>query len=67
MINENQETIADIVSEMRNEWAEVYYSEETRRRDGAYCDNKFVAIEPSEIADRIEAARQSCIKPYSRM
>lgn len=52
----SQETIADIVAEMRNEWAKVYFSGGTRRRDGAYCDNKFVVIEPSEVADRIEAA-----------
>ena len=56
MRNAKQEKVEDIVAEMRNEWAEVYYSEGTRRRDGAYCDNKFVAIEPSEVSDRIEAA-----------
>lgn len=50
------ETFAEIVKEMRVEWAQVYFSEGSRRKDGEYCDNEFVAIEPSNVADRLEAA-----------
>ena len=54
----NNETVADIANEMRSEWAQVYFSEGSRRKDGEYCDNEFVAIEPETVADRIEAAHQ---------
>ena len=57
MASEN-ETVADIANEMRIEWAQVYFSEGSRRKDGEYCDNEFVAIEPETVADRIEAAHQ---------
>ena len=57
MASEN-ETVADIANEMRSEWAQVYFSEGSRRKDGEYCDNEFVAIEPETVADRIEAAHQ---------
>ena len=50
------ETIAEIGKEMRDEWAQVYFSEDSRRKDGEYCDDGFVAIEPEAVADRIEAA-----------
>ena len=52
------ETVADIANEMRSEWAKVYFSEGSRRKDGEYCDNEFAAIEPETVADRIEAAHQ---------
>ena len=52
------ETVADIANEMRSEWAQVYFSEGSRRKDGEYCDNEFAAIEPETVADRIEAAHQ---------
>ena len=55
MASEN-ETVAEIVSEMRGEWAQVYFSEGSRRKDGEYCDNEFAAIESGTVADRIEAA-----------
>ena len=57
MASEN-ETVEDIVKEMRSEWAQVYFSEGSRRKDGEYCDNEFAAIEPETVADRIEAAHQ---------
>ena len=57
MASEN-ETVADIANEMRSEWAQVYFSEGSRRKDGEYCDNEFAAIEPETVADRIEAAHQ---------
>lgn len=56
MRDEKNETIADIVAEIRGSWAQVYFCEGSRRKDGEYCDNEFVAIEPESIADRIEAA-----------
>lgn len=55
MASEN-DTVADIVREMRSEWAQVYFSEGSRRKDGEYCDNEFAAIEPETVADRIEEA-----------
>ena len=54
----NNETVADIANEMRSEWAQVYFSEGSRRKDGEYCANEFVAIEPETVADRIEAAHR---------
>lgn len=56
MSAEKVETFAEIVKEMRDEWAQVYFSEGSRRKNGEYCDNEFVAIEPSIVADRLEAA-----------
>ena len=55
MTSEN-ETVEEIVKEMRGEWAQVYFSEGSRRNDGEYCDNEFAAIEPGTVADRIESA-----------
>ena len=57
MASEN-ETVADIANEMRIKWAQVYFSEGSRRKDGEYCDNEFAAIEPETVADRIEAAHK---------
>lgn len=57
MASEN-ETVAEIANEMRGEWAQVYFSESSRRKDGEYCDNEFAAVEPGTVADRIEAAHR---------
>lgn len=56
MNSRKHETVADIVAEIRGSWAQVYFCEGSRRKDGEYCDNEFVAIESEAVADRIEAA-----------
>ena len=60
------ETVAYIANEMRIEWAQVYFSEGSRRKDGEYCDNEFAAIEPETVADRIEAAHQRAVAELKR-
>lgn len=57
MANEN-EKVGEIVKEIRDSWAQVYFSESSRRKDGEYCDNEFAAIESETVADRIEAAHK---------
>ena len=54
MSKKNQETIADILREMRNVWAVNYWSEGCKTMNGDYPD--VVSITTAEIADRIEAA-----------
>lgn len=50
------ETHADIINEMRNKWAQCYFSEDYRRKDGEYSD--YPAIEPYKVANRLEAAHK---------
>lgn len=54
MSKKNQETIADILREMRNVWAVNYWSEGCKTMNGDYPD--VVSITTAELADRIEAA-----------
>ena len=54
MSDKNQETISDIVREMRDVWAVNYWCEGCKTMNGDYPD--VVAITTSELADRIEAA-----------
>lgn len=50
----NNETIEDIVREMRDEWAMCYFSEGTKKKDGNYSD--FCTIDTEEVANIIETA-----------
>lgn len=50
------ESIEDIVHELRNEWATLYFSEGSRTRNGEYPNT--VCVETDVLADRIEAALQ---------
>lgn len=55
MASEN-ETVADIAREMRDEWALCYFSEGTKKKDGGYSD--FCTIDTAEVANSIEAANR---------
>lgn len=49
-----QETIEDILREMREEWAVLYFSNGSQRRDGEYTT--FPVLETEKFARRIKAA-----------
>ena len=56
MSSNRQETVADIVREMREVWAVNYWCEGCKTMNGDYPD--VVAITTAELADRIEAAHK---------
>lgn len=55
-VTSDNETVEEIVNEMRDKWAQFYYSEGTRRKDGKYSE--FPAIDTEEVASRIEAVHR---------
>ena len=55
MASEN-ETVAEIVRKMRDEWALCYFSEGTKRKDGGY--SHFCTIDTEEFSNSIEAAHR---------
>lgn len=55
MANEN-ETVEQVCEEIRNDWACLYYSEGTRRKNGERSD--VPVIETEKLAERILAAHK---------
>lgn len=63
MANEN-ETVEQVCEEMRNDWAQLYFSEGTRKRDGGYSDVS--VIETDKVSGRILAAHKRDIADFQR-
>lgn len=52
----NNETIDDIIREMREDWAMTYFCEGTKKKNGEYSN--IAAIGSQTVAERIEAAHK---------